>query len=145
MADSQRINLPLFIDGYIKNEAPSNLTCHFRSSESFFVVIGSKLDLGLMLDNFIRNAQDWKAKNMWIECGKIEGKLRVDVYDDGLGLSVKFKDNPDEIFNFAATGKSSGTGFGMYLIRESLKTFDATISIEEPINNKGIHFRMLFR
>ena len=145
MADSQKINLPLFIDGYIKNEAPENLTCHFRSSESFFVVIGSKLDLGLMLDNFIRNAQDWKAKNIWIDCGKINGMLKVDVYDDGLGLSDKFKDNPDEIFNFAATGKSNGTGFGMYLIRESLKSFDATISVEEPVNNKGIHFRMLFR
>ena len=71
--------------------------------------------------------------------------LKVDVYDDGLGLSDKFKDNPDEIFNFAATGKSNGTGFGMYLIRESLKSFDATISVEEPVNNKGIHFRMLFR
>lgn len=145
MADSQKINLPLFIDGYIKNEAPNNLTCHFKSSENFFVVIGSKLDLGLMLDNFIRNALDWNAKNMWIECGKIDGMLGVDVYDDGLGLSDKFKDNPDEIFNFAATGKSDGTGFGMYLIRESLKSFDATISIEEPVNNKGIHFRMLFR
>lgn len=145
MADSQKINLPLFIDGYIKNEAPKNLACHFKSNENFFVIIGSKLDLGLMLDNFIRNAQDWKAKNMWIECGKIDGMLGVDVYDDGLGLSDKFKDNPDEIFNFAATGKSDGTGFGMYLIRESLKSFDATISIEEPVNNKGIHFRMLFR
>jgi len=145
MADSQKINLPLFIEGYIKKEAPQNLACHFRSSEGFFVVIGSKLDLGLMLDNFIRNAQDWKANNMWIECGKIDGVLEVDVYDDGLGLSDKFKDNPDEIFNFAATGKSNGTGFGMYLIRESLKSFDATISIEEPVNNKGIHFRMLFR
>lgn len=145
MADSQKINLPLFIDGYIKNEAPQNLACHFSSSESYFVVIGSKLDLSLILDNFIRNAQDWEAKNMWIECGMINGMMSIDVYDDGLGLSDKFKDNPDEIFNFAATGKSKGTGFGMYLIRESLKSFDATISVEEPKNNKGIHFRMLFR
>lgn len=145
LADSQRINLPLFIDGYLKNEAPKSIMCHFLSSENYYVVIGSKLDLGLVLDNFIRNALDWNAKNIWIECRKIDGMLSIDVYDDGLGLSDKFRDNPEEIFNFAATGKSNGTGFGMYLIRESLLSFDATISIEDQVNNKGIHFRIVFR
>ena len=71
--------------------------------------------------------------------------LSVDVYDDGLGLSGKFINNPEEIFDFATSGKQDGPGFGMYLIRESLKDFKATIEIAEPVGHKGIHFKMHFK
>ena len=143
-SDSQKINLPLFIEGYLNNEVHGAIKCHFKSSVDLFAVIGSKLDLGLILDNFINNSADWHAQNIWIECMKNGDRLRVDVYDDGDGLSDKFKDNTDEIFNFATSGKEKGTGYGMYLIKESLASFNATISIDEPINNKGIHFIMIF-
>ena len=144
-SDSQKINLPLFVEGYLKNEVHNTIRCHFKSSVDLFAVIGSKLDLGLILDNLINNSIDWHAQNIWIECEKEDNKLRVDVYDDGDGLSDIFKNNPDDIFNFATSGKEKGTGYGMYLIKESLASFNATISIDEPINNKGIHFKMIFK
>lgn len=143
-SDSQKINLPLFIEGYLNNEVHNAIKCHFKSSVDLFAVIGSKLDLGLILDNFISNSVDWHAQNIWIECLKDDNRLRIDVYDDGDGLSDIFKYNPDEIFNFATSGKEKGTGYGMYLIKESLSSFNATISIDEPVNNKGIHFKMVF-
>lgn len=143
-SDSQKINLPLFIDGYLKNEVHNPIQCHFKSSVELFAVLGSKLDLGLILDNFINNSVDWNAHNIWIDCEKQDGKLRVDVYDDGDGLSEKFRHAPDEIFDFATSGKAHGTGYGMYLIRESLASFNATISIDEPVNNRGIHFKLIF-
>lgn len=143
-SDSQKINLPLFIEGYLKNEVHNAIKCHFSSSVDLFAVIGSKLDLGLILDNFISNSVDWQAKNIWMECTKQGSTLCVDIYDDGLGLTEKFQNTPDEIFNFATSGKEKGTGFGMYLIKESLASFNASISIDEPINNKGIHFKLIF-
>ncbi len=143
-SDSQKINLPLFIDGYLKNEVHNAIKCHFSSSVDLFAVIGSKLDLGLILDNFISNSVDWQAKNIWIGCTKKGSMLCVDVYDDGLGLTDKFQNTPDDIFNFATSGKEKGTGFGMYLIKESLASFNASISIDEPVNNKGIHFKLIF-
>ena len=143
-SDSQKINLPLFIEGYLNNEVHYAIKCHFKSSVDLFVVIGSKLDLGLILDNFINNSVDWHAQNIWIECMKDGNKLRVDVYDDGDGLSDIFKNNPYDIFDFATSGKEKGTGYGMYLIKESLASFNATISIDEPVNNLGIHFKMVF-
>jgi hypothetical protein len=143
-SDSQKINLPLFIEGYLRNEVHNAIKCHFKSSVVLFAVIGSKLDLGLILDNFINNSVDWHAQNIWIECLKDDNRLRIDVYDDGDGLSDIFKNNPDEIFDFATSGKEKGTGYGMYLIKESLSSFNATISIDEPVNNKGIHFKMFF-
>jgi len=143
-SDSQKINLPLFIEGYLRNEVHNPIQCHFKTSVEVFAVIGSKLDLSLILDNFISNSVDWQAHNIWIDCEMQDAKLCVEVYDDGLGLSDKFKNNPEEIFNFAVSGKKKGSGFGMYLIKESLNSFNASISIEEPINNKGIHFKILF-
>jgi len=143
-SDSQKINLPLFIDGYLKNEVHNTIKCHFKSSVELFAVIGSKLDLGLILDNFVNNSVDWHAQNIWVECTKDSNNLRVDLYDDGDGLSDIFKNAPDDIFNFATSGKEKGTGYGMYLIKESLASFNATISIDEPVNNKGIHFKMIF-
>lgn len=143
-SDSQKINLPLYIEGYLNNEVHNPIKCHFKSSVELFAVIGSKLDLGLILDNFINNSVDWNAHNIWFECVKQDGKLRIDVYDDGDGLSQQFKNAPDEIFNFATTGKEKGTGYGMYLVRESLASFNATISIDEPVNHRGIHFKLIF-
>ena len=144
-SDSQKINLPLFIEGYIKNEVTKNINCHFSSDTDLFVVVGSKLDIGLILDNFITNSSDWGAHNLWIKCTKNIGGLVVDVYDNGKGLSDHFKANPDEIFDFATSGKNGGTGYGMYLIRESLKDLKGIIEVAEPINNMGIHFRMCFK
>ena len=143
-SDSQKINLPLFIEGYLRNEVHNPIQCHFKTSVEVFAVIGSKLDLSLILDNFISNSVDWQAHNIWIDCVMQGAKLCIDIYDDGLGLTDKFKNNPKEIFNFAVSGKKKGSGFGMYLIKESLNSFNASISIEEPINNKGIHFKILF-
>ena len=144
-SDTQKVNLPLFIDGYIKNEVHKDIKCHFNTDTDVFAVMGSKLDLGLILDNFISNSVDWHAQNLWINCSRINDGLVVDVYDDGDGLAELFKADPDEVFNFATSGKKDGTGFGMYLIRESLKDLNAMIEVAEPINYKGIHFRMLFK
>lgn len=144
-SDSQKINLPLFIEGYLKNEVDEDIKCHFSSTIDKFAIMGSKLDLALILDNFIQNSLDWGARNFWVSCSKDMNGLSVDIYDDGDGLSNKFADNPEEIFDFSTSGKQGGTGFGMYLIRESLKDFKATIEITEPIEHRGIHFKIYFK
>ena len=69
----------------------------------------------------------------------------LDIYDDGDGLTEIFSDNPNQIFDFAKSGKTDGTGFGMYLIKETLKSMRASIMIEAPINEKGMHFKLIFK
>lgn len=143
-ADVQKFNLPMYLKGYLENITKSKLVTHFVSNTELFSVYGSKLDMGLIIDNFIKNAEDWQASNIWVSCSTFNNGLLMDVYDDGLGLSPEFKENPSDIFEFAKTGKTDGSGFGMYLIKESLKTFKGTIKIAEPINNRGIHFQIQF-
>ena len=144
-SDSQKINLPLFIEGYLSKEVKSKVKYHFSSSVDLFAVYGSKLDLALVIDNFIRNSEDWHAKNIWFECSRYQNALKLDIYDDGDGLTDSFKLNHNQIFDFSISGKSDGTGFGMYLIKETLKSLHASIEVDKPINNKGIHFKIFFK
>lgn len=143
-ADSQKINLPSFIEGYIQNEVQANINCHFYSDVDKFYIVGSKLDLSLIIDNFITNSYDWGAKNIWFRCKLDNNKLILDILDDGSGLSTKFQDSPEEIFDFAATAKADGAGFGMYLIKETLKSLHASISIDNTSKGKGMHFKITF-
>lgn len=144
-ADSQKINLPLFIKGYLAEELKSFVKWHFKSTVDLFAIFGSKLDLALLIDNFVKNSEDWHAKNIWFECSRLGNDLVLDIYDDGDGLTEIFSDNPNQIFDFAKSGKTDGTGFGMYLIKETLKSMRASIMIEAPINEKGMHFKLIFK
>lgn len=144
-ADSQKINLPLFIQGYLAEEVKSSVKCHFSSAIDMFAIYGSKLDLALLIDNFIKNSEDWHAKNIWFNCSRYENALQLDIYDDGDGLLEAFKQDPNQIFAFSISGKSDGTGFGMYLVKETLKTLHASIAVDKQINNAGIHFKVLFK
>lgn len=51
-SDSQKINLPLFLKGYLAEEVKTNLNCHFSTDVDLFAIYGSKLDLALLIDNF---------------------------------------------------------------------------------------------
>lgn len=143
-SDSQKINLPLFIQGYLE-DAHTNLKCHFSSSVDLFAIYGSKLDLALLLDNFLRNSEDWHAKNLWIDISRIVNTLQLNIYDDGDGLLDAFKNDPYQIFEFSKSGRQNGSGFGMYLIKETLDSLGATIEIDTPINQKGMHFKIIFK
>ncbi len=144
-SDSQKINLPLFIQGYLKEEVKSKIKCHFSSNVELFAVYGSKLDLALLIDNFVKNSEDWHANNIWMICNRLNNVLQLDIYDDGDGLIDSFKQNPNQIFDFSRSGKPNGSGFGMYLINETLKTLHATIEVDTQVNNKGMHFKILFK
>ena len=143
-ADAQKINLPSFIDGYIQNNR-FDIKIHFTKSINNFQIIGSKLDLAMILDNLIDNSKKWNAKNIWISLGIENSCAVLNFYDDGNGLDKKFISSPDDIFKFKNTAQIGGTGFGLYLVRESLLKMNATIKIDKPVNDKGMNFKTTFK
>lgn len=144
-SDSQKINLPMFLKGYLAEEVKTTLKCHFSTNVDLFAIYGSKLDLALLIDNFVKNSEDWHASNIWFSCVRHNNDLELDVYDDGEGLIDSFRQDPNQIFEFAKSGKPTGSGFGMYLIKETLNSLRATIEIATPINGVGIHFKIFFK
>ena len=143
-ADAQKINLPDFISGYSKNNK-YKIKVHSINGVRLFYIIGSKLDLALMIDNFVDNSAKWGAKNIWFKT-KLDGNsLILNIYDDGEGLSSKYKTNPNDIFKFRETAKENGTGFGLYLVSESLSKMNAKIAIYEPEIGNGMNFKIIFK
>lgn len=143
-ADAQKINLVSFIEGYCQN-TNFDILIHFTKSINNFQIIGSKLDLALVLDNLIDNSKKWGAENIWISL-RLENSFAIlNFYDDGEGLDIKFVNNQDDIFKFKQTAKIGGTGFGLYLVRESLEKMNAQIEITNPIINLGMCFKITFK
>lgn len=145
-ADAQKINLPSFIDGYFQN-TNFDIRIHFIKNINNFLIIGSKLDLALIFDNLIDNSKKWGSKNIWVNL-RIDDNSNcavINFYDDGNGLDKKFVNNPDDIFKFKYSARTEGTGFGLYLVRESLAKMNADISIDKPTNNIGMNFKITFK
>lgn len=143
-ADAQKINLVSFIEGYFQNNN-FEIKVHFAKSINNFQIIGSKLDLALILDNLIDNSKKWGAENIWISLGIDKNCAVLNFYDDGKGLDHKFLNNPEDIFEFKQTARVGGTGFGLYLVKESLMKMNSHILIVEPKNNKGMNFKIIFK
>lgn len=145
-ADAQKINLPSFIDGYFQN-TNFDIRIHFIKNINNFLIIGSKLDLALIFDNLIDNSKKWGSKNIWVNLGIDDNSncAVINFYDDGNGLDKKFVNNPDDIFKFKYSARTEGTGFGLYLVRESLAKMNAEISIDKPTNSIGMNFKITFK
>jgi signal transduction histidine kinase len=144
LADTQKINLPSFIEGYISN-TKFDIDIKFDKKIEEFNIYGSKIELALIFDNLIDNSKKWNAKSIWIEIRIKNNVSIINFYDDGLGLSPQFKSNPNDIFDFKTTGRNEGTGFGLYLVKESLQKMNADIEPDVPINNKGMNFKIIFK
>lgn len=143
-ADAQKINLPEFISGYFRNNK-YNIKVHSINGVRLFYILGSKLDLALLIDNFVDNSEKWGAKNIWFKT-RLEGNsLILNIFDDGEGLSSKYKTDPNKIFKFRETAKDKGTGFGLYLVSESLSKMNAEIRIDKPKIGNGMNFKIIFR
>ena len=143
-ADAQKINLPDFISGYFMN-SKYNIKVHSSNNVRLFYIIGSKLDLALIIDNFIDNSEKWGAKNIWFKTKLENNALVLNIYDDGKGLSSKFKTAPNDIFKFRETAKENGTGFGLYLVSESLSKMNAEIVIDKSEIGNGMNFKIIFK
>jgi signal transduction histidine kinase len=143
-ADTQKISLPAFITGYFsENKFP--IKTHIHNTVEMFPIFGSKPDLALIFDNFIDNSIKWGAYNIWVETKLENSHLILNVYDDGTGLSDKFKSNPYSIFDLRQTDSKGGTGFGLFLVKEVLNDMKAVIEIDKPCNNKGMNFKITFK
>jgi signal transduction histidine kinase len=143
-ADAQKINLPSFITGYF-NSNYHDIKMHMDNNVGIFQIIGSKLDLALVFDALIDNSKKWDAKNIWIKTKMENNRFILNIYDDGKGLSQKFALNPNEIFEFRKTASSKGTGFGLYLVFESLLKMNAIIEIDKPQIGNGMNFKIVFK
>lgn len=105
----------------------------------------STLDISVILDNLISNSIKASATVVAISAQiNSNNKLDVTVSDNGEGLSQRFLDNPEKIFELGVTS-TDGSGLGLYTIRNILKDMGSTIRfIGNNVKLKGASFLIIF-
>ena len=94
--------------------------------------------------NLLKNAQQSIAS----DC---KGKIEINAYHHNSNIIIKVKDNgvgiTDEIkpklFTPNFTTKTTGTGLGLAMVKNSVTSFNGTISFDTEIN-KGTTFTLVF-
>ena len=100
-----------------------------------------------MLVNLAGNAINHSQNGSFvkIDINKKDKDLRVDVIDDGVGLS---KEDCDKLFNRFSQGtntkRSASTGLGLYLSRQIVEAHDGKIFVESK-PNKGSKFSFVLK
>ena len=128
----QYVDVVSYIDQYISIYKDiyddSDMTFVVNKNNVVFYKKIRVLDLAVILDDLISNADKQSAKLFRIDCYTNEkGLLRLLISDDGNGLDPKFSNNPEKIFELGVT-TTSGSGIGLHSVKAALKTIGATIS-----------------
>lgn len=104
----------------------------------------SILDISVILDDLISNAEKAGAKNVSIEItNPTKDALKILFSDDGKGVPKKFLDKPEEIFELGVT-TTDGSGIGLNSVRTALKSLKGSIQfIGNGKKLKGACFEIL--
>lgn len=145
--DWKEINLSEYFNGFVSGWEPS-LSKKNIKIVSDFTELGEaridaiEMDLDSVYNNFIANSinaflkSPEMNKTITIRAINDHGYAVIDFVDNGCGLAVEYKDNPDVIFNAFETsivdGKNNkiGTGMGLFIAKGVIDKFnDSNISI----------------
>ncbi|MEM8525963.1 MAG: ATP-binding protein, partial [Bacteroidota bacterium] len=149
-SDTQLINLAAFLQGYVKNYRKITSKKAARISHidlgGTFKVLSSKTELAIIIDNLIDNAIKWNASQVQITSQLInQSRFSIKISDDGEGVSQKYSDDKNKIFNFKETNREGGSGLGLYLVKQKLEDMGAEIKyIGNGLDLKGALFEITF-
>lgn len=106
----------------------------------------SVLDISVILDDLISNAEKADAKKVLIEISNPNSKsLRILFSDSGKGVPKKFLDNPSEIFELGVT-TTDGSGIGLHSVKTALKAMNGSIDfVGNNQSLKGAAFEIILK
>jgi signal transduction histidine kinase len=106
----------------------------------------STLEIDIIIDNLISNSIKAGAENVLVNLEIKNDKLIMNYFDDGTGLSEKFLNNPDAIFELGTrVSDHAGSGIGMYDIKKRITDLKGDIKIlGNGMELKGAGFQLIF-
>lgn len=150
-SDTQLINIGAFLKGYLENykelSTDNSVNIMFQHTGGDYQLLSSKTELALIIDNLLNNSIKWEATEVLIETiSNDPNEFEIIISDNGLGLSKKYLDDPTVIFNFRETDLGSGTGLGLYLVKEKLEEMGGKVSfIGNNTKLEGATFKVRFK
>jgi len=105
----------------------------------------SLLDVAVVLDDLISNADKAKARNILIEMSNpTKNSMRLIISDDGKGVPKKFIEDPEQMFNLGVT-TTDGSGIGLHSVRMALKSMNGAIKfLSNGVKLQGACFEIVF-
>lgn len=145
---NHKIDLAKYIDDYFTDSAiarKGKINFKIQNNAKHLAYL-STLDIDIIIDNLISNSIKANSSNILVDIYKSGNKLVMDYYDDGIGLSEKFINNKEAIFELGTRdSEKKGSGIGLYDINKRLKDLNAIITIlDNNTKLKGAGFRIIF-
>ncbi|PQP82377.1 ATP-binding protein [Paenibacillus sp. PCH8] len=108
-----------------------------------YVTRFSTQDVAVILENVVSNSIKHQSDTLTVKMAKENGDYVINLTDDGKGMDTRVI-NEDELFEFGKGYTASGTGVGLYHIREIVnKKLNGTIKITKDLNQGfGLKIRM---
>ena len=142
---NQRVNIPIYIKEYLEDISLSrkNLDIKIQGSGDKYALI-NPIDIDIVLDNLVSNSIKAKAKKILVEFKVTNNKLEVLYFDDGIGMSEKFVNNPTAIFELGVRESTEkGSGIGMYDVQKRINNMKGSVSfIGNNLKLKGAAFKI---
>jgi signal transduction histidine kinase len=141
----QRINLPIYIREYIEdlNISRPNLSFTIDGIFDKYYLI-NPIEIDIILDNLVSNSIKAKANRIVIAFEKLNDKIQINYYDDGLGMSEKLVHNSNSIFELGVRDSSErGSGIGMFDVKKRIDNLKGTIIfLGNNLKLKGAAFQI---
>lgn len=126
-------DLGLFISDYIKQVSKAGRSVKLKENINIpFIKSFRPIEISMIVDNAINNAQKAGAKNIDIEINSTSNSLSLSILNDGKKLTDKF--SPEELLKKGIT-TTSGSGLGLYHINKIVTDLKGKVTISNT--NQG--------
>ncbi|MEN5378772.1 sensor histidine kinase [Sphingobacterium kitahiroshimense] len=115
-----------------------------------------EVDMDSIFNNLLSNSINavkgvkGRIKTIIVRWKKVDNNIEISFIDNGKGLDVKYKDDPDLIFALHESSKQDirgnkiGTGLGLYIVQSIIEEYnDSTISIVGMAD--GLNLKITFK
>ncbi|MCS6808148.1 MAG: hybrid sensor histidine kinase/response regulator [Bacteroidota bacterium] len=134
------------VENYRQRAEQKRLHLHFEQSSPNTLVMADEVATMQIVENLISNAVKYspngKDKNIWVRVLQAQKAVRVEVQDEGPGLSAEDKEKLFKHFarlSAQPTGGEHSTGLGLSIVKKMVEAMNGKIWVESE-QGKGATF-----
>ncbi len=127
-------------------EAAASKDVKLRIYPSSYRVVSNPVLLGGIFRNLLTNAVKYthSGGRILVGCRKVDGEVRIDVYDTGAGMAPEKLPNIFEAFQRLDSNNEDGLGLGLFAVRRAIGLLGHRIEVKS-MPGRGSRFSVYAR